>query len=829
MANSTRKTRSVHTTSYAIEAANSFYKGKELSLTERKAFENDGTMVTVICITYKHEEFIAQALDSFLMQKTDFKFKIFVGEDKGPDHTADIVREYAEKYPDIIVPFIRKRNMGAQRNLIDLCQRATSPYIAFCEGDDYWSDPYKLQKQVDYMEKNKSIRVCTMKTKILAPEDWHLKSWYKPTKQGEYVIPDSIPGYSEKKSFSSAYIIKRNVAHTSTHFYRWNYDLPIPKWYYQGIIGDTPLLLLQLGGTDLGFIPQIGSVYRINEGSAFFERDREKLFLRTRCDYIRYLCGLRNYAKKHFEKYPIVDVENRIKLETANYLKVLVKNDDQQTIAEFFNEYRDAGVISLNAFISFYNDQRTLTDAYTWEGYKMATRNAKFRHLMKPVVQLALRVKKKRELKAAKRKKRQEKRAAFIAKVKRVILRHLYWSNTKKKKKDNLWIFAGFNKKTYMDNSKYFYEYVIANHPEIKAYWITMDDEVYTQLQQEGKPVLRMRTKECRKIVSKAAIAVIDHFRMSDIDILSGLNDNLKIVQLWHGVGLKSIGDLKNTDVKGVQFSKDILPQKEDTPEIIKKKEQLYRKEAPFRELFEKYFMLVCPGEERELQIADPWNIPRENCFLSGHPRNIYLHTLDVDKDHPKILYAPTYRWEVAKEQELVNQIVESAPMIQEAMEQCDGEMVIRLHPHTWRNYSQKLDQMAATYDRIKIDGDKDVYKTLGGYSIIISDYSSIAYDFVLLDRPVVFFNYDYSDFVKSECKMNYNYNRYSPGVKTKTWAETIDAVKEYLADPEKDGKWRRRVRDEFYDMSVNDENNSERIVEGIKEKLAAAHPKKKR
>ena len=106
-------------------------------ITQQKMAENDGTAVTVICITYNHEKFIAQALDSFLMQKTNFKFKVFVGEDCGPDRTADVVKEYARKYPDIIVPFIREHNMGAQRNLIDLCQRATSPYISFCEGDDY--------------------------------------------------------------------------------------------------------------------------------------------------------------------------------------------------------------------------------------------------------------------------------------------------------------------------------------------------------------------------------------------------------------------------------------------------------------------------------------------------------------------------------------------------------------------------------------------------------------------------------------------------------------------------------------------------------------------
>ena len=165
----------VDKSNYAIDAAIQSHHGKDgPSLTERKVLDNDNTMV--VCITYKHEEFISQALDSFLAQKTNFKFKVFVGEDCGPDGTADILREYAEKYPDIIVPFIREQNMGAQRNLIDLCQRATSPYIAFCEGDDYWVDEYKLQKQVDYMQIHPEIRVCCTQTEVIAPDDWHLRT-----------------------------------------------------------------------------------------------------------------------------------------------------------------------------------------------------------------------------------------------------------------------------------------------------------------------------------------------------------------------------------------------------------------------------------------------------------------------------------------------------------------------------------------------------------------------------------------------------------------------------------------------------------------------------
>lgn len=804
--------------SYGLEAARESRPdlGEGMTLTEQKAAENDGTMVTVVCITYKHEEFIAQALDSFLMQKTNFKFKVFVGEDCGPDGTADIVREYARRYPDIIVPFIREKNMGAQHNLVDLCQHATSPYIAFCEGDDYWTDEYKLQKQVDYMEAHPDVRVCGMETEIDAPEDWHLRSWYHETDNGKLLLPNSVPGFSLKETYTPGYIINLNVVHTSTHFYRWNYDLEIPDWYYEGIIGDTPMLLLQLGSTELGFLPEVASVYRINEGSIFYDKNREDNFLRTRLDYVRYLTGLADYARTHFENYPITTAENRIKLEAANYLRVLVEREDSDAIADFFAQYPEGGRIALNAYLSFYRDQRLLTGCYGWAGYKMAVRNKYCRNLLRPVIRLYQGIDQfKNALKKLKGKVK--------GKLRNLAALFLYWKNTPVKKDPSLWVFSGFNKKGYMDNSKYLYEYVLEHFPEIQAVWLTLDQTVFEELTEEGKPVMMMRTRQCRKLVSRAAIGVTDHFRMSDYDAFSGLNDHLKIVQLWHGVGLKTIGDLKNTTVPGVEFSEDILPQENDGSFTRKIKKIKYFRHAYYRELFEKYFMLVCPGQERVEQIAKPWNIPLETCFFSGHPRNINLHHESGVPCERSILYAPTYRWDAWSEKNLVRQIKKSGEHIEAALEKADANLVIRLHPHTWRNYGKILEWIEEKFERISVDRDQDIYLSLAKYAIVITDYSSIAYDFILLDRPVIFFNYDFKTFIDKEIQLNYDYSEYSPGTKTKTWEETMDAVEAYLTDPEKDGPWRRKIRDEFYDMSVNDENNSARIVAEIKRRLEEA------
>ena len=794
---------------------------KKESKTARAARLNDGTMVTVVCITYKHEEFIAQALDSFLMQKTNFKFKVFVGEDCGPDGTADIVREYAARYPDIIVPFLREKNMGAQRNLIDMCQQATSPYIAFCEGDDYWVDEYKLQKQFDYMETHKNIRVCTTKTEILAPKDWHLRSWYKPLPDGRILMPDSTPGYVKKDSYSPASLIELNVAHTSTFFFRWNYDLKIPDWYYAGYVGDMPLLLMQMGTTNLIQLDSVCSVYRINEGSAFFNKNREQHFLKTRVEYVRYLTGIRQYATENFKNYPIVAIENRIKLESANYLNVLIKKNMTDEIAKFFAQYPGAAKVSLNAYLSFYNDSRLMTGAWGWEGYKLAVQNKYYRNALKPIVKFFLRVEKWKIKWKKPIDKFKKWKSFFKGKCRNLAALSLYWRYTLTPKNNNLWVFSGFDRNNYMDNSKYLYEYVLEHNPEIQAVWLTRNQEIFNRLRSEGKPVVMQRTAECKQIISKAAVAVIDHFKMSDTDSLSGFNHGTKVVQLWHGVGLKSMQDVVNeTTVPGVRYDRSKILEPKDSVWTRIGKKIWYFRHAYYTERFEDYFMLLCPGNERIEQIAKTMKIPLDRCFMSGHPRNICLHQSEYTGNYRDILYAPTFRWNQNAEKRMLNQILESAEEIETFLSGIDRNLVIRLHPLTWRNYNGILSKLEEEYQHIRIDREKDIYETLGSYEILITDYSSIAYDFVLVDRPVVFFNFDFEEYSQQDHALNYDYEEYTPGQKTRTWRDTMDAVQEYLNSPEKDGEWRRRIRDEFYDMSVNDEHNSERIVQEIKRRL---------
>ena len=119
--------------------------------------------VSVLCAVFNHEEFLRGTLDSFLSQKTDFPFEVLVNDDASTDATAAILREYAEKYPEIIRPFYQQENLYSRRkNVYDLVffPAARGKYIAVCEGDDYWNDPEKLQRQVDWLEGHPEYSAC---------------------------------------------------------------------------------------------------------------------------------------------------------------------------------------------------------------------------------------------------------------------------------------------------------------------------------------------------------------------------------------------------------------------------------------------------------------------------------------------------------------------------------------------------------------------------------------------------------------------------------------------------------------------------------------------
>lgn len=152
--------------------------------------KND-VMVSIVCNTFNHENYIADALDSFLMQKTEFHYEILIHDDASTDNTAAIIRKYEEKYPDIIKPIYQKVNQYSLKTPIGptyQIPRARGKYIAYCEGDDYWIDCFKLQKQVNALESQPEIDICTHAATEVDADTKKIKSKIMPFKQN-CIIP----------------------------------------------------------------------------------------------------------------------------------------------------------------------------------------------------------------------------------------------------------------------------------------------------------------------------------------------------------------------------------------------------------------------------------------------------------------------------------------------------------------------------------------------------------------------------------------------------------------------------------------------------------------
>lgn len=133
--------------------------------------------VSICCLAYNHESFIRQCLDGFLKQKTDFEFEVLIHDDASTDNTANIIKEYEQKYPDIIRPIYQTENKYQKGEPVTRkyqFPRARGKYIAMCEGDDYWTDEYKLQKQINFLEENPEYTLCSHRYSIYDVED---KKW----------------------------------------------------------------------------------------------------------------------------------------------------------------------------------------------------------------------------------------------------------------------------------------------------------------------------------------------------------------------------------------------------------------------------------------------------------------------------------------------------------------------------------------------------------------------------------------------------------------------------------------------------------------------------
>lgn len=221
---------------------------------ERKAeHRSDEILVSISCITFNHEAYIARALDSFLMQKTNFKYEILVYDDASTDRTQEIIREYEQKYPDIIKPYYQTENQYSQGkyNVEGFFNypRAKGKYIAMCDGDDYWTDEKKLQLQVDYMEKHPECAMCLHAARIETQERAIQSLKIRPYKKNRLISAEEV-------------IDKPSNYPTASLLFRTEYTKDLQDYYYISPVGDIPIQIHMAAKGTVYYMDRKMSVYQ---------------------------------------------------------------------------------------------------------------------------------------------------------------------------------------------------------------------------------------------------------------------------------------------------------------------------------------------------------------------------------------------------------------------------------------------------------------------------------------------------------------------------------------------------------------------------------------
>jgi glycosyltransferase involved in cell wall biosynthesis len=230
--------------------------------------------LSVAMITYNHERFIGQAIQSVLAQKVNFDYEIVIGEDCSTDGTRAIVTNLSRSYPSRIVPLLRERNLGGPQNFLGTLAACRGQYVALLEGDDYWTSVDKLQRQVDFLDFHTDRVMCCHRVKFLHETGSAQVDFHPLLPAGPYTIED---------------LLRMNFVVTCSSVFRRDLIGSLPRWLFESYLGDWPLHAIVARHGKIELMDEIMATYRVHAGGVWSSRTlgsqlREKIRMLTDLD-----------------------------------------------------------------------------------------------------------------------------------------------------------------------------------------------------------------------------------------------------------------------------------------------------------------------------------------------------------------------------------------------------------------------------------------------------------------------------------------------------------------------------------------------------------------
>jgi glycosyltransferase involved in cell wall biosynthesis len=229
--------------------------------------------VSICVITYQHEDYFEKCMESILQQKVNFDYEIIIGEDHSPDQTPNIVKKYAELFPEKIKAYVRPENIGAKFNFLHCFFDCTGEYIVHIEADDYFTDDNKLQTQIDFLDDNLNVSACFHNAQIIFEDDTNREAVFINSKN-QKVLTETKDFFVEKETWFMA---------TASVMMRRKYVESLPEWFLECKSGDIPLYVILAEKGPIAYINKIMSVYRKNlNGQSYTDNIQSLNFINNR-------------------------------------------------------------------------------------------------------------------------------------------------------------------------------------------------------------------------------------------------------------------------------------------------------------------------------------------------------------------------------------------------------------------------------------------------------------------------------------------------------------------------------------------------------------------
>jgi CDP-glycerol glycerophosphotransferase (TagB/SpsB family) len=403
------------------------------------------------------------------------------------------------------------------------------------------------------------------------------------------------------------------------------------------------------------------------------------------------------------------------------------------------------------------------------------------------------------------------------------------------RKDPKIWVFGAIRGHKYTDNARYLFEYV-NEHMDVKAVWLSRSPEVVKTVRAKGYRAFLFSDAEGRSYARRAKVAVITHRGTNgnaDLPYHLFTTDTM-IVQLWHGIPLKKIAyddeifiNIERTEraqlLRSSMFGNIVYTLK--TSKIADALRNAYYNLAYYNKLPHNPVLIPALSDETKHIFAQAFRVDPERVMITGYPRNdILLRSRTVDGKHPdaakKVIYMPTFRDKVGSQFDLFLQYGFDVATLDRELEAEKMTLYIKLHP--FNQPTQALLEQIAASNNIRFLEEDAIYEILSEFDILVTDYSSIYFDFLLLDRPIVFSPFDLDQYLVNDREMYYDYDAVTPGPKSRDWNEVIVHLKAFGQDPSLFKDERRMIRDRFH--TYQDGGSSQRICRAIEGLLKKEH-----